>query len=144
MDLQHDVWPQIAMKARAAIEAPVLLLASSLIKDDEGQIKWSSIITGGLTAGLIAAATSLLTMQQTITELRTKYEVRVAQVDLIPRMAERQQFILDELAALRAEKAAATSDRFRGADALRMEERIQRSLDGLDRRLSDLERGRKR
>lgn len=132
------------MKARAAIEAPVLLLASSLIKDEEGQIKWSSIITGGLTAGLIAAATSLLTMQQTITELRTKYEVRVAQVDLIPRMAERQQFILDELAALRAEKAAATSDRFRGADALRMEERIQRSLDGLDRRLSDLERGRKR
>lgn len=145
MDLMHDTWLQALTKAREMSEhSAVMAVASSLIKDEEGQIKWSSILTGGLTAGLIASATSMFTMQQTLTELRTKYEGRAAHVELIPAMNERQRFMLDELAALRAERAAAASDRFRVADALRLEERLQRNIDELDRRLDDLERGRKR
>ena len=124
--------------------AVVGLAATSIIKDDEGQIKWSSILTGGLTAGLIAAATSLFSMQQTLTELRTKYESRAAHVELIPTIAERQRFMLEELTAIRTEKAAATSDRFRGADAQRLEERLQRHIDALDRRMDELERGKRR
>lgn len=145
MDMpQIDLLHAITAKAKMLVDAPIAILASSIIKDDEGQIKWSSIMTGGLTAGLIAAATSMFSMQQTLTELRTKYEGRAAQVEMIPAINERQRFVLEELAALRSEKAAATNDRFRGSDALRLEERLQRNIDALDRRIDDLERGKKR
>lgn len=146
MEWAHDTWIQVLQKARSMAEhsAVVGLAATSIIKDEEGQIKWSSILTGGLTAGLIAAATSLFSMQQSLTELRTKYDSRASHVELIPTIAERQRFVLEELTAIRTEKAAATSDRFRGSDAQRLEERLQRHIDALDRRLDDLERGRKR
>lgn len=146
MDLMHDNWPQILAKARVMSEhsAVMAVVATSIIKDEEGQIKWSTVLTGGLTAGLIAAATSLFSMQQTLTELRTKYEGRAAQVEMIPAIAERQRFVLEELTAIRTEKAAATSDRFRGADAQRLEDRLQRQIDALDRRVDDLEEGKKR
>lgn len=146
MDLMHDTWPQVLAKVRAISDhhAVMAVAATSIIKDEEGQIKWSTVLTGGLTAGLIAAATSLFSMQQTLTELRTKYEGRAAQVELIPTIAERQRFVMEELSSLRAEKAAATSDRFRGADAQRLEERLQRHIDALDRRMDELERGKRR
>lgn len=146
MDLMHDTWLQVLAKMRAISDhhAVMAVAATSIIKDEEGQIKWSSILTGGLTAGLIAAATSLFSMQQTLTELRTKYEGRAAHVELIPALAERQKFIVEELTAIRTEKAAETSDRFRGADAQRLEERLQRHIDALDRRVDELERGKKR
>lgn len=146
MDLLHDILPHVLAKLRAISDHPAMLAvaATSIIKDEEGQIKWSSILTGGLTAGLIAAATSLFSVQQTLTELRTKYEGRAAQVELIPAINERQRFMLEELAALRTEKASATSDRFRGSDAQRLEERLQRHIDALNRRIDDLEKGKKR
>lgn len=144
MDIQHDFWQIVATKARLVQEAPLFILASSLIKDEEGQIKWGAVLNGVVTAGMVASVMSLFTMQQTLTELRTKYEGRAAQVELIPTMNERQKFILEELNALRAEKASATSDRFRGSDAQRMEERIQRYIDALDRRIDELERGKRR
>lgn len=144
MDIQHDFWQIVATKARLVQEAPLFILASSLIKDEEGQIKWGAVLNGVVTAGMVASVMSLFTMQQTLTELRTKYEVRAAQVELIPTMNERQRFILEELNAMRAEKASATSDRFRGSDAQRMEERIQRHIDALDRRIDELERGKRR
>lgn len=146
MDLMHDNLIQILSKARSMFEhsAVVAVAATSIIKDEEGQIKWSAVLNGGLTAGLIAAATSLFSMQQTLTELRTKYEGRAAQVELIPAIAERQRFVLEELTALRTEKSAATSDRFRGADAQRLEERLQRHIDALDRRIDELEKLKKR
>mgnify|MGYP000974726778 FL=1 len=146
MDVMHDTWLQILAKARETSEhyAVLAVAATSIIKDEEGQIKWSTVLTGGLTAGLIAAATSLFSMQQTLTELRTKYEGRAAQVELIPAINERQKFVIEELTAIRSEKAVATSDRFRGVDAQRLEERIQRNIDALERRVDDLERGKKR
>jgi gas vesicle protein len=146
MDIGNDIWLQLVAKARAISEHRELLAvaATSIIKDEEGQIKWSAVLTGGLTAGLIAAATSLFSVQQTLTELRTKYEGRAAQVELIPTIAERQRFMVEELSALRTEKAAATSDRFRGSDAQRLEERLQRHIDSLDRRIDELEKGKKR
>lgn len=144
MDIQHDFWQIVATKARLVQEAPLFILASSLIKDEEGQIKWGAVLNGVVTAGMVASVMSLFTMQQTLTELRTKYEVRAAQVELIPTMNERQKFILEELNAMRAEKASATGDRFRGSDAQRMEERIQRHIDALDRRIDELERGKRR
>lgn len=146
MDFMHDTWPNVMQRAREMAEhsGVMAVAATSIIKDDEGQIKWSSILTGGLTAGLIAAATSLFSMQQTLTELRTKYEGRAAQVEMIPAINERQRFVLEELTAIRSEKATATNDRFRGSDALRLEERLQRNIDALDRRIDDLERGKKR
>ena len=146
MEWTQDIWLQVLQKGRAMVEhsAVVGLAATSIIKDEEGQIKWSTVLTGGLTAGLIAAATSLFSMQQTLTELRTKYEGRAAQVEMIPALAERQRFVLEELTAIRTEKAAATSDRFRGADAQRLEERLQRHIDALDRRVDELERGKRR
>ncbi len=144
MDIQHDFWQIVATKARLVQEAPLFILASSLIKDEEGQIKWGAVLNGVVTAGMVASVMSLFTMQQTLTELRTKYEVRAAQVELIPTINERQKFILEELNAMRAEKASATSDRFRGSDAQRMEERIQRHIDALDRRIDELERGKRR
>lgn len=144
MDIQNDLWHMVAAKVRLVQDAPLFILASSLIKDEEGQIKWGAVLNGVVTAGMVASVMSLFTMQQTLTELRTKYEGRAAQVDLIPAMNERQKFIIDELNALRAEKASATSDRFRGSDAQRMEERIQRHIDALDRRIDELERGKRR
>lgn len=146
MDLMHDTWPQFLHKARAIVEHPavVCVAAASVIRDDEGQIKWSTVLTGGLTAGLIAAAASLFSIQQTLTELRTKYEGRAAQVELIPAINERQRFILEELASIKSEKASATSDRFRGSDAQRMEERLQRHIDALDKRIDELKMGKKR
>jgi len=144
--MHHDTWLQIFAKARETSEhsAALAMAATSIIKDEEGQIKWSTVLTGGLTAGLIAAATSLFSMQQTLTELRTKYEGRAAQVELIPAINERQKFVIEELTAIRSEKAVATSDRFRGADAQRLEERLQRHIDALERRVDDLERVKKR
>lgn len=140
----HDISTQILYKLKHVIDAPALILASSLIKDEEGQIKWGAILNGVVTAGMVASVMSLFTMQQTLTELRTKYDGRAAQVELIPAMNERQRFILEELNAIRTEKAAATSDRFRGSDALILEARLQKQVDALDRRVDELERWKKR
>lgn len=146
MDFMHDTWLHALSKARDMCEHPVMMAAAatSIIKDEEGQIKWPTVLTGGLTAGLIAAATSLFTMQQTLTELRTKYEGRAAHVELIPAINERQRYMLEELSSIKNEKSSATSDRFRGSDAQRLEERLQRQYDALARRVDDLERSKKR
>lgn len=70
MDGINDALLQVLQKVRVMAEpsAVVGLAATSIIKDEEGQIKWSAVLTGGLTAGLIAASTSLFSMQQTLTE----------------------------------------------------------------------------
>ena len=50
-------------------------------------------------------------MQQTLTDLRTKYDGRAAQVDMIPDIADRQRFMFEELTAIGTEKAEATKVR---------------------------------
>jgi len=145
MDLsQIDSLSAIAAKARVLIDSPVAILASSIIKDEEGQIKWSSIITGGLTAGMIASASSLISMQQTITELRTVTAHRAPYIEKIPQIDAKMDFALQEIAALKSGSVAATSERFRASDGARLEARLEKAIDTevsrLERKIEEVER----
>lgn len=145
MDLsQIDSLSAIATKARVLIDSPVAILASSIIKDEEGQIKWSSIITGGLTAGMIASASSLISMQQTITELRTMAQHRAPYIEKIPQIDAKMDFALQEITALKTGSASATSERFRASDGARLEARLEKAIDTevsrLERKIEEVER----
>jgi len=145
MDLsQIDSLSAIAAKARVLIDSPVAILASSIIKDEEGQIKWSSIITGCLTAGMIASASSLISMQQTITELRTMAQYRAPYIEKIPQLDAKMDFALQEITALKTGSASATSERFRASDGARLEARLEKAIDTevsrLERKIEEVER----
>ncbi len=145
MDLpQIDSLHAIATKAKLLIDAPMALLASSIIKDDEGQIKWSSIITGGLTAGMIASASSLISMQQTLTELRTVTGHRAPYIEKIPQIDAKMDFALQEIAALKSGSVSATAERFRASDGARLEARLEKAIDTevsrLERKIEEVER----
>ena len=145
MDLpQVDSLHAIATKAKLLIDAPMALLASSIIKDEEGQIKWSSIITGGLTAGMIASASSLISMQQTLTELRTVARHRAPDIEKIPQIDAKMDFALQEITALKTGSVAATSERFRASDGARLEARLEKTIDTevsrLERKIEEVER----
>ncbi len=145
MELMPELWAPLIEKVRATIShfGIVSGTAISVLKDEEG-IKWSVVLNGCLTAGVIAAGTSIFTMQQNFIELRTRFDVRAAYVDKIQTIDERQQRVIDDIAQLRGENVAATGDRFRGVDAQRMEDRIQRQIDALEKRISVIEQGRRR
>ena len=145
MDIpQIDSLHAIMTKAKLLIDAPMALLASSIIKDDEGQIKWSSIITGGLTASMIASASSLISMQQTLTELRTVARHRAPDIEKIPQIDAKMDFALQEITALKTGSVAATSERFRASDGARLEARLEKTIDTevsrLERKIEEVER----
>ncbi len=142
MDLPID--PAVIEKGKAVLSNSFLLAPTSLIRDEEGQIKWGSIITGALTAGLIAASSSLVSMSHDITEIRTIQKQRMTDIEKLPHIEERQKFVLEELKQIKDGNVVATNDRFRGSDGIRMEERINKqyeaAISSLTRRIEDLER----
>lgn len=98
----------------------------AIIRDTEtGQVNWSNVITGGLTACVIAAGTSLISQSKEISELKVLAAQRQQYIEQIPAALERLRAQEKAVDALVTGSAAATSDRFRASDAARMEARIE-------------------
>jgi len=106
---------------------PMIGLAlPAIIRDSEtGQVNWSNIITGGLTACVIAAGTSLISLNNKVAELTVITAQRSQYIEQIPAAMERLRAQEKAVDALITGNAAATSDRFRASDASRMKAEIE-------------------
>ena len=122
---------------------PMIGLAlPAIIRDSEtGQVNWSNVITGGLTACVIAAGTSLISLNNKVSELTVIAAQRSQYIEQIPAALERLRSMEKAVDSLVAGNAAATSDRFRGSDAARMKVEIEtRFLQELSRLESRIDR----
>ncbi len=124
------------------------LALPAIIRDSEtGQVNWSNVITGGLTACVIAAGTSLISLNNKVAELAVISAQRGQYIEQMPAALERLRYQEKAVDALVTGNAAATADRFRVSDAARMEARIEtrfmQELAKLEARL-DRESGRVR
>jgi hypothetical protein len=139
----------VFQKLRGLSNMPMAGLAlPAIIRDSEtGQVNWSNVITGGLTACVIAAGTSLISLNNKVAELAVISAQRGQYIEQIPAALERLRYQEKAVDALVTGNAAATSDRFRASDAARMELRIEtrfmQELAKLESRL-DRESGRGR
>ena len=121
--------PSIALQKLRGLShnMPMIGLAlPAIIRDSEtGQVNWSNIITGGLTACVIAAGTSLISLNNKVSELTVITAQRSQYIEQIPAALERLRAMEKAVDSLVAGNAAATSDRFRGSDAARMKVEIE-------------------
>ncbi len=121
--------PSIALQKIKGLShnMPMIGLAlPAIIRDSEtGQVNWSNIITGGLTACVIAAGTTLISINKEVAELKVISAQRSQYIEQIPAALERLRAMEKAVDSLVAGNAAATSDRFRGSDAARMKVEIE-------------------
>ena len=122
--------PDIDMSALVDKLHPALkgvgIMAIDMIRDSQtGQVQWSTVFTGVLTAGLIAAASSIIALNSKVTELAALASQRAASIDNIPAMQARQENVIRRLDSIESGNALAVNDRFRAADAQRMELRLE-------------------
>lgn len=117
----------VFQKLRGLSHMPMAGLAlPAIIRDSEtGQVNWSNVITGGLTACVIAAGTSLISLNNKVAELSVIAAQRGQYIEQIPAALERLRYQERAVDALVTGSAAATADRFRASDAARMEARIE-------------------
>lgn len=97
----------------------------AIIRDESGQINWGNVITGALTASVIAAGTTIVSLNSKVNELTILANQRAPYIDQMPAALERLNATAKTVDSLVSGSAAATSDRFRAPDAARMEARIQ-------------------
>jgi len=115
-------------------------MSVGVLRDSEtGQVQWSTVFTGVLTAGLIASGSSLVALNSKVTELGALATQRGAIIDQLPAALARQEMVLKRLDAIEAGNVTATNDRFRASDAQRMELKleamVQRELARIESRL---------
>ena len=102
------------------------LILPAVIRDSEtGQVNWSNVITGGLTASVIAAGTAMVSINKEVAELRVVTAQRQQYIEQIPAALERLRAMEKSVDALVSGSAAATSERFRASDAARMKVEIE-------------------
>jgi hypothetical protein len=117
----------VFQKLRGLSHMPAVGLAlPAIIRDSEtGQVNWSNVITGGLTACVIAAGTSLISLNNKVAELAVISAQRGQYIEQMPAALERLRYQEKAVDALVTGNAAATSDRFRASDAARMKVEIE-------------------
>ncbi len=130
----------LAQKLPQALKGVGAMAISGVLMDSEtGQVQWSTVFTGVLTAGLIASGSSLVALNSKVTELAALASQRGSVIDQIPAALARQEMVMKRLDAIEAGNVTATNDRFRASDAQRMELKLeammQRELARLDARL---------
>ena len=145
MDLDPSI---IVQKFRGLSHIDFAMLLPAVLRDSEtGQINWNHVITGGLTTCVIAAGTSLISLNNKVSELTVLAAQRSQYIEQIPAALERLRAQEKAMDSLMAGNVAATSDRFRASDAVRMEARFEtrflQELTKLESRI-DRESGRKK
>lgn len=130
----------LAQKLPHALKGAYLMAVPAVLRDSEtGQVQWSTVFTGVLTAGLIASGSSLVALNSKVTELSALAAQRGALIDQMPAALARQEIVMKRLDAIEAGNVTATNDRFRASDAQRMELKleamIQRELSRLESRI---------
>lgn len=130
----------LAHKLPQVLKGVWTMAAVGVLRDSEtGQVQWSTVFTGVLTAGLIASGSSLVALNSKVTELAALASQRGAVIDQIPAALARQEMVMKRLDAIEAGNVTATNERFRSSDAQRMELKleamIQRELARIESRL---------
>jgi len=130
----------LAQKLPHALKGVGAIMSVGVLRDSEtGQVQWSTVFTGVLTAGLIASGSSLVALNSKVTELGALATQRGAIIDQLPAALARQEMVLKRLDAIEAGNVTATNDRFRASDAQRMELKleamVQRELARIESRI---------
>jgi hypothetical protein len=113
-------------KVRGLSSIDFAMALPAVLRDSEtGQINWNHVITGGLTTCVIAAGTSLISLNNKVSELTVLAAQRSQYIEQIPAALERLKAQEKAMDSLMAGNVAATSDRFRASDANRMEARLE-------------------
>lgn len=117
--------PNLVLQKLRGMSAVGLALPAIIRDSETGHVNWSNVITGGLTACVIAAGTTLISINKDVAELKVIAAQRQQYIEQMPAAMERLRQQEKAVDALVNGNAVATSDRFRASDATRMEARIE-------------------
>lgn len=120
-----DFDPNLVIQKLRGMSAVGLALPAIIRDSETGQVNWSNVITGGLTACVIAVGTSLISLNNKVSELTVLAAQRQQYIEQMPAAMERLRQQEKAVDALVNGSVAATSERFRASDATRMEARIE-------------------
>ena len=125
-----DFDPNLAFQKLRGLSSTHLAMAlPAVLRDSEtGQVNWSNVVTGALTAGLIASGSSLFALNSKVAELSLLAQQRGQYIEQLPVIATRQQQVLERLEKLEEGRTAATNDRFRKADGDQLRAEFERRL----------------
>ena len=113
----------------------------AIVRDPEsGEIRWSVVVQGVLSAAILGIGVSYVQMYREIAEIRIIQSQRSADINAVPSLSTKIDYLAREVESLKDERAAATSDRFRASDAQRLEERLQKEIGKISDRLDRTER----
>ena len=113
----------------------------SIVRDPEsGEIRWSVVVQGVLSAAILGIGASYIQTYREIAEIRIIQSQRAADIGAIPSLATKIEYLTREVESLKDGRAAATSDRFRASDGQRLEERLQKEISKLTDRLDRTDR----
>lgn len=115
------------------------IMAGGIIRDEEGQINWSHVVTGFVGSGLVAISSVIWEMNKQVSALVATQQQRQVYVEQLPVIDDRLKNAMARIAALENEKSSATSDRFRRQDGEMMESRLMREITRLESRVTQIE-----
>ena len=113
----------------------------AIVRDpDSGEIRWSVVVQGVLSAAILGIGASYIQTYREIAEIRIVQAQRAADIGSIPALSTKIDYLTREVESLKDERSAATSDRFRASEAQRLEERLQKEIGKISDRLDRTER----
>ena len=113
----------------------------AIVRDpDSGEIRWSVVVQGVLSAAILGIGASYVQTYRELAEIRIIQSQRSSDISAIPSLSTKIDYLTREVESLKDGRAAATSDRFRASDGQRLEERLQKEIGKLSDRLDRTER----
>ena len=113
----------------------------AIVRDPEsGEIRWSVVVQGVLSAAILGIGVSYVQMYREIAEIRIIQSQRSADINAVPSLSTKIDYLAREVDSLKDGRAAATSDRFRASDGQRLEERLQKEIGKLSDRIDRTDR----
>lgn len=126
MDFDPNI---LVQKLRAMAQfAPIMALPTILRDSETGQINWSHIITGALTAGLISLGTAAIRMNNELAELRVITSQNKQYIDMLPVIATRQAEDREKISKLEEGRVTATRENLRRSDAEQLRAEMERFM----------------
>lgn len=141
--VDFDTSNQAANMAASKIHhaAAMASFIPAIVRDPEsGEIRWSVVVQGVLSAAILGIGASYIQTYREIAELRIVQAQRTTDINAIPSLSTKLEYLVREVESLKDGRAAATSDRFRASDAQRLEERMQKEISKISDRLDRVDR----
>ena len=103
-----------------------------IMRDEEGEIRWTGIIATVIAGGFLAAASAMIALANRVERLEAIVEERRDFREDVSRIRALQETVIDRLDKLEQGQNPATARRFTKDDAIEMEARLTHRLERLE------------